>query len=137
MSLTTEVSVSIDQQYAVTIGANIWKEVRNFCNSRYSGNKLVIIIDEYVSSLHGVTLRKECSAIFDELDIVEIPRGEQSKSITCWNKTLNAVLKGGVERNTPLLAVGGGVTGDLGGFVAATALGVSPLFICLPACLPW
>ena len=127
MSLTTEVSVSIEQQYAVTIGADLWSDVRSFCSNHYSLNKLVIIIDAHVNRLHGEAVRRECSAIFDELSIVEIPRGEQSKSIACWNKTIDAVLKSGVERKTPLLAVGGGVTGDLGGFVAATALRGIPL----------
>lgn len=115
------------QQYAVTIGTDLWSDMGEFCRKHYSLNKLVIIIDEYVSRLHGEAVRKECSAIFEELNIVEIPRGEQSKSIACWNKTLDAVLKSGVERKTPLLAVGGGVTGDLGGFVAATALRGIPL----------
>ncbi|NGP76874.1 3-dehydroquinate synthase [Balneolaceae bacterium YR4-1] len=127
MSLTTEVSVSIEQQYAVTVGTNLWSEVGSFCKKHYTPEKLVIIIDEYVNSLHGERVHKECSELFNELEIIEIPRGETSKSISCWNKTLDAVLKSGIERKTPLLAVGGGVTGDIAGFVAATALRGIPL----------
>ena len=127
MSLTTEVSVSIGQHYAVTIGENLWDEAGRFFRRHYSTGKLVIIIDEHVRSLHGETLQRECAEIFEHVEIISIPQGEQSKSISCWNKTLDAVLKSGVERNTPLLAVGGGVTGDLGGFVAATALRGIPL----------
>lgn len=119
--------MSIQQQYAVAVGSDLWNEVRSFCEEHYSSKKLVIIIDAYVNSLHGETIHRECSALFEELDIVEIPRGEQSKSVSCWNKTINAVLKSGVERRTPLLAVGGGVTGDLGGFIAATVLRGIPL----------
>lgn len=127
MSLTTEVSVSLQQQYDVTVGNDLWSELGSFCRERYSPKKLIIVIDEYVHSLHGETLHRECSAFFEKTEVVRIPRGEQSKSFACWNKTLDVVLKSGVERKTPLLAVGGGVTGDLGGFVAATALRGIPL----------
>ena len=127
MSLTTEVTVSLEQDYTVTIGADLWDEVGRFCNNNYSSGKLVIIIDAFVNRLHGETIRRECRSIADEVKIIEIPPGEQSKSVSCWNKTLDTVLKCGVERKTPLLVIGGGVTGDLGGFVAATALRGIPL----------
>lgn len=127
MSLTTEVSVSLDQNYEVTIGKDLWDELKGFCRKAYSLEKLIIIIDENVNRYHGEIIKNMCSNIFNDIYVQEIPQGEQSKSIAGWNKTLDAVLNNNIERKTPLLAIGGGVTGDLGGFVAATALRGIPL----------
>lgn len=127
MSLTTEVSLSFEQRYSVTIGRNLWNEVSKFCAENYSPRKLIIVIDEEVNRLHGDTVKSAFSAIFEQVYLYEIPQGEKSKSISQWNKTLDAVLKKGIERSTPLLAIGGGVTGDLGGFIASTALRGIPL----------
>ncbi|MGK7368960.1 MAG: 3-dehydroquinate synthase [Candidatus Halalkalibacterium sp. M3_1C_030] len=127
MSLTTEVSVSINQNYDVSIGTDLWDDLSSFCHQTYSLEKVIIIIDQNVNRLHGEIIKDKCSEIFDELQVQEIPQGEQSKSIACWNKNLDSVLKSGIERKTPLIAIGGGVTGDLGGFIAATALRGIPL----------
>src|SRR5699024_8254266 len=66
--------------------------------------------------------------------MLKVPEGEASKEIEQWQKFTNTILKEGVERETPLVAVGGGLTGDLGGFVAATTLRGIPL-IHLPTSL--
>lgn len=127
MSLTIEVPVSLEQNYAVTIGRNLWEDLGSFCSENYPSSKLFIVIDEKVRRLHGEGIKSECNKIFDDVHLIGIPEGEESKSIALWNKTLDIILKQGVERSTPLLAIGGGVTGDLGGFVAASALRGIPL----------
>ncbi len=127
MSLTTDVSVSLEQSYSVTIGRNLWDEVSKFCAENYSTRKVIIVIDEEVHSLHGDSVKTAFSGIFDQVYLHEIPQGEKSKSISQWNKSLDTVLKISIERSTPLFAIGGGVTGDLGGFVASTALRGIPL----------
>lgn len=127
MSLTAEVLVSVDQSYNVHIGRNLWEVFRSFCSENYSSQKLILLIDEEVHRLHGNKVESECESFFQEVLTTTIPQGEQSKSISMWNKCLDKLLKEGVERSTPLLAVGGGVTGDLSGFVAATLLRGIPL----------
>lgn len=127
MSHTTEVSVSLEQNYSVTIGRNLWNEISEFCSKNYSSRKLIIVIDEEVHRLHGDSVKASFSEIFGQVNIHEIPQGEKSKSLTRWNKTLDTILKSGIERSTPLVAIGGGVTGDLGGFIASTALRGIPL----------
>ncbi len=56
-----------------------------------------------------------------------VPSGEQSKSIEMWQKITDYLLEQGVRRNTPVIAVGGGVTGDLAGFAASTVMRGLPL----------
>lgn len=52
--------------------------------------------------------------------VLTIPAGETSKSIFYWQKILNWLVEQKAEQNEPIIAVGGGVVGDLSGFVAAT-----------------
>lgn len=59
---------------------------------------------------------------FRAYDPLVIPAGESSKSIHMYEQTLRALASRGVKRNDLLIAVGGGVVGDLAGFVAATYL---------------
>lgn len=105
----------------------MWEDVRNFCSEHYNAQKLIIVIDEEVHRLHGETITAQLKQLFNEIPLYTIPQGEQSKSVRQWNNLLDSILNIGVERATPLLAVGGGVTGDLAGFAAATALRGIPL----------
>ena len=54
--------------------------------------------------------------------VVEIPDGESHKTLATLERVLDAMLRAGIERRTPLVALGGGVVGDLTGFAAATLL---------------
>lgn len=127
MSLTTDVSIAVDRSYKVTVGRNLWKNFLRFCSNTYSPQKLIIVIDQQVDQLHGDTVRSQASTYFEELQVLTVPQGEKSKTLAMWNKLLDKVLAEDVERATPLLAVGGGVTGDLAGFIAATVLRGIPL----------
>jgi 3-dehydroquinate synthase len=54
--------------------------------------------------------------------VVEIPDGEEHKTLATLTRVFDVLLRAGVERRTPLVALGGGVVGDLTGFAAATLL---------------
>jgi len=90
-----------------------------------SDSQAVLIVDENVMSAH----RKRISAAFpdDKVRCFEIPSGEASKSIAMWNRIIDFAFSGSLKRNTPLIAIGGGVTGDLGGFAAASLMRGLPL----------
>ncbi|HEX6981984.1 MAG TPA: 3-dehydroquinate synthase [Balneolaceae bacterium] len=127
MSQAIEVAVSLKQQYKIYIGSDLEKQFVEFCSKKYSSEKVVVLIDENVNRLHGQRVEKMCRSYFDRLQLIEIPEGERSKSFSQWQKTVDQILVDGVERGTPLLAVGGGVTGDLSGFVASSVLRGIPL----------
>jgi 3-dehydroquinate synthase len=59
--------------------------------------------------------------------VARLPGGEENKTLARVGEVLDVVLSGGIDRRTPLVALGGGITGDLGGFVAAAALRGIPL----------
>ncbi len=106
----------------------------NHCSASYSPRKIFIVIDENVSNFHRNIISKQCERYFDDNYLIEIPAGESSKSFDHYKNLLDELLKNKIERSTPLLAVGGGVTGDLAGFAAASALRGVPL-IHLPTSL--
>ncbi len=67
-------------------------------------------------------------------DVVEVPPGENSKSLEVYGDTVRRLARSGVPRDGTLFALGGGVVGDLGGFVAGTYMrGIN--FVALPTSL--
>ncbi len=127
MSNIIDVQISLDQQYGIYVEDGIRELFTVFCKEHFPGSQIFVMIDEKVSSFHREKVEHFCQAVFENVFLLEVPEGEASKSISEWNKKVNQVLERGVERTTPLLAVGGGVTGDLGGFVAASVLRGIPL----------
>ena len=127
MSNIIEVHTSQEQQYPVQVGNDLGDQFAAFCSETYSGDQIFVVIDEKVNSLHRNRIENMCHSCFSQTHFITVPEGEPSKSVSEWNKILNHLLETGVERTTPLLAVGGGVTGDLAGFVAASVLRGIPL----------
>ncbi|SHF58240.1 3-dehydroquinate synthase [Fodinibius roseus] len=122
-----EVDISFEERYRVRIGPDIREELPSFCSQHYSPEKIIVIIDEKVHRLHHTKIQAICGDYFREILWLKVPRGEGSKSLSQWQLMLDRILEEGIERGTPLLAVGGGVTGDLAGFVAASTLRGIPL----------
>lgn len=121
-----DVSISLEQKYQIVIGLNLQESFHSFCSENYSGDKIFVLIDEKVNSLHRKRIERMLE-YFSEQHFIDIPEGETSKSVFQWNRIVDKVLGIGSERNTPLLAIGGGVTGDLAGFVASSVLRGIPL----------
>ncbi len=78
--------------------------------------KVLIITDVGVPSVYSETVAKQCKEPF----IVKVKQGEESKSFEVYKSLLEKMLEFGFTRNDAVVAVGGGVVGDLSGFVAAS-----------------
>lgn len=78
-------------------------------------HRVVVITDTVVRDLHGTRV---ASAIGAEL--LAIPAGEEHKTRATWQQLTDDMLDRGLGRDTTVVALGGGVVGDLAGFVAAT-----------------
>lgn len=107
---------SISHSYSISIGERILSQLEQFLTKVYS--RILIVTDEKVADLYLNMVEKN----FPEEKIVScvIPPGEQSKSIDSFYKLHTEALKKGLDRNSLIIALGGGVVGDLAGFVAAT-----------------
>lgn len=121
-----DLRISLEQQYQIIIGEHLKNSFRSFCSNHYSPAKIFVLIDENVNRLHRERV-EEMLGYFSATHFIVVPEGESSKSVSQWRSIVDEILTVGAERNTPLLAIGGGVTGDLGGFVASTVLRGIPL----------
>ncbi len=92
-------------------------------------SQIVIITDETVKALYGDDLKNKLNA-----NLIAIPDGEGSKSRTMKAKIEDEMLDMACDRDTLIIALGGGVVGDLAGFVASTYMRGIP-FIQIPTTL--
>lgn len=121
-------------QYNVLIGPNLLQQVGSLLTPILTQKKVYIIADETVAALHLKTLTNSLDLSQIEYETILIPPGENTKSIKYYEQVTNALLEKNIERKTPIIALGGGVTGDLSGFAAASVLRGVP-FIQIPTTL--
>ena len=81
--------------------------------------KTFVLVDENTSACIPAFAEK-LTALDPDFEILEIPSGEESKSLELVNQLWLTLLEHGADRNTLLINLGGGVVGDIGGFVAST-----------------
>jgi 3-dehydroquinate synthase len=84
------------------------------------GHRYAVFADEKVAELYGASIADGLNAAGREAHLFTFPPGESSKTLQEWAKLTGKMLGAGFGRDSAVVAVGGGVTGDLAGFVAAT-----------------
>ncbi len=99
--------------YSIYIGSGLLSKANEYMNL---DRKVFILTDSGVPKEYAETI----SACSKEALIYCVPQGEDSKSLSTMEKVLKEMLNFGITRKDTLVAVGGGVVGDLGGFAAAT-----------------
>jgi 3-dehydroquinate synthase len=92
-----------------------------------SDSRCVVITDETVDELYGPRVIEPLTHRGRQTVRVIVPPGESSKSFEQLTSIYNQVLGSGIDRQTPVIALGGGVVGDLAGFAAASLLRGVPL----------
>ncbi len=98
------------------------------------GSRAVVITNEVVAPLYLNRVVASLEAAGREVVTCVVPDGEQHKTLDTLGRVYDELLPHRLERGTPLVALGGGVTTDLGGFAAATLLRGLP-FIPVPTSL--
>ena len=122
------------RSYPIDIGAGLLSAIGPRCLDEGLAGRALIVIDEGVAELYGPTLRQSLGAAGIHAAEVIIPAGEQSKSHAQLIRIYDVALEAGLERSSFLLALGGGVIGDLTGYAAATYLRGVP-FVQVPTTL--
>lgn len=110
-----------EHSYPIYIGRGMLSQAAERISEIYQGKKIMIISDDRVYSYYGERLKHILAEKFECHDIV-IPHGEPSKSIHILPGVYSQMLKAQISRTDLIVALGGGVVGDLAGFVAATYL---------------
>jgi 3-dehydroquinate synthase len=109
--------VGVVPPYAVTVGEGALHDVATSLDPK----PCVILTDSNVGPLHADDLGRSLErAGWSLLGVVEVPAGEDSKVVEAYAGVVRRLARMGLTRDGTLLALGGGVVGDLGGFVAAT-----------------
>lgn len=116
-------------QYPITFGSDLPGWLGDVLPGGGKATPFVLLlVDENVLELHGARLHGAFDQLGVEVRTILVPAGETSKSLEVYGRLCDQVLSCGPERATPLVSCGGGVTGDVAGFVAATVLRGLPLF---------
>ena len=127
MSESISVSTQSNHLYEYHVGEGLLETTARFIEHSFGKQKLIIIIDDTVYQYHYSRILNVFESTFTTVRIYRVPPGENSKNVHQFSEIVDFILKEGVERKTPILAVGGGVVGDLSGFVAASVLRGVPL----------
>jgi 3-dehydroquinate synthase len=109
-------------RYAVRIGPAALAELPDvLAQLGLDGHRAAIVTDRTVERLHGSRLRAVLGGAA-EVSLFSVPPGEREKTRRRWEEITDGLLAAGFGRDTVVMAFGGGVVGDLAGFVAATYL---------------
>lgn len=115
------------KSYQVYIGSGLLAQTGNWLNENGFSGKLVMITDPTVNKLYGEMLSRGLTNDGYTVSTLLVPEGEEQKSLETAGGLYHELTRSRAERTTPILALGGGVIGDLAGFVAATYLRGVPL----------
>ncbi|WP_421379235.1 3-dehydroquinate synthase [Bacillus salacetis] len=108
------------KQYPVYIGSHILDRLKGLLTGDLEGiSQIMVIADRAVYELHGGTLEEYLPASIETAAFM-VPAGEEAKSLEVFNDCMTFAINHGLDRNSLILAFGGGACGDLAGFVAAT-----------------
>ncbi|MGN0444423.1 MAG: 3-dehydroquinate synthase [Acutalibacteraceae bacterium] len=114
------VKVNSSKNYEVKIGSGILKDAGKYISEVFTGKNAVIVSDDNVYPLYGDKLKKSLSdAGINTIEFV-FPHGEKSKCLSTYGQLLNMMCDNKMTRSDAVIALGGGVVGDLSGFAAAT-----------------
>lgn len=113
--------------YDILIGSGLLTQSGARLKEIGFSDKLVIVTDPTVKRLYGDALKQTLVDSGFKILLHEVPEGEEQKSLDTAGKLYYELTDFYAERTTPILALGGGVIGDLTGFVAATYMRGVPL----------
>ncbi|WP_035357334.1 3-dehydroquinate synthase [Acholeplasma granularum] len=105
-------------QYDIQIGEDTMDKIDESIRSFYPYKEIFIITDDNVFKLYKDFMIKKLSSF--TLHFISIEPFESSKSLKTYERVINQLLDKKIRKNNLIIALGGGVVGDLAGFVAAT-----------------
>ena len=111
-----------DRSYDIEIGVSLWDPLAEFVVDRFHPKRAIVVTDSNVGPLYEPKLQEAFATSDIDLSFHRMQAGEKHKNLRTVQSLYDEILSRGCDRGTPLIAMGGGVPGDTGGFVAATLL---------------
>ena len=109
-----------DRRYPIVIGHSMLSQLPEFVRQITGKNCFVVMTDHTVAKLYLETFATRIQVKGLHVESIVIPTGEKNKSLAIYDYVITKMVAKNVGRDWPLIAFGGGVIGDLAGFVAAT-----------------
>lgn len=129
------VSVALDgRSYDILIGPGLLAQAGAIIAPLLASARARIVTDAHVGALYGAALERSLKEAGVASATITVAAGEASKSFSQYEQLIEQLLAAGIDRKTTLIALGGGVVGDLTGFAASTVLRGVP-FIQIPTSL--
>jgi 3-dehydroquinate synthase len=120
MRIAATVPVSLgDRSYDITIGSGLLPNAGELLAKHLTRKKTVIVTDANVAKFHLKTLQDSLEAAGISSSAIIMPPGETTKSYAGLAEVCDKLLGAGIERKDQVIALGGGVIGDLAGFASA------------------
>ena len=117
------IKVNLDKKtaasYEIYIGQDIVDRMGLIIAKHDWASRYMIITDSNVSTLHGERVQKALRDMDLKVDMVDFPAGEASKNIQTLLDIVGRMIDLGADRTSALIALGGGVVGDITGFIAS------------------
>ncbi|HKY33717.1 MAG TPA: 3-dehydroquinate synthase [Candidatus Polarisedimenticolia bacterium] len=114
------ITVAVHPPYTLHIGPGVIRALPAWLRSGLPGARCALVTDENVARLHLPGVREAMEAAGLETSVFTIPAGEASKTRAVKERLEDQMIEARLGRDTAVVALGGGVVGDLAGFTAAT-----------------
>ena len=133
--MTDSLSIGMEERsYRIHFGDGILTETGNVCRELGLGKKAAVVTNPTVGSFYRATVVDALVAAGFEAVCIEIPDGEEYKTSETLNGIYDGLIDHGLDRGSFIVALGGGVVGDVAGFAAASYLRGIP-FVQVPTSL--
>ena len=120
MRIAATVPVQLgNRSYDITIGSGLLRNAGELLSQHLTRKKTAIVTDANVANFHLQTLQDSLKAAGIASTAIIMPPGEATKSYAGLAEVCDKLLGAGIERNDQVIALGGGVIGDLAGFASA------------------
>lgn len=123
-----------ERSYPIIIEEGLLDRIGADLKNRKLAKRYIIVADEHVAGLFGDRLNDSLAAAGLATDLITFPRGEASKHLGTVADLASKLARLGVDRKDALVALGGGVTGDITGFLASSYMRGIP-FVQVPTTL--
>jgi hypothetical protein len=124
MSIKQRIAVSSSEGpasgYEVLVGPGTFGSIGTILSNFCPAQRYAVVTDDRVAELYAVRLSRMLHAAGYRADVFAFTAGEARKTRETWALVCDAMMEAGLGRDSAVVAFGGGVPGDLGGFVAAT-----------------
>lgn len=117
-----KISVKTGRPYEMVIGSGILADAAEYIKEVAGPCRAALVCDSSVAGLYAGTVSEVLTDAGFDVVLIEFPAGEENKNLSSYCAIMEQLARAALSRSDIVIALGGGVTGDMAGFAAATYL---------------